>query len=89
MSASEDDAADAKHPIADGTFETARETMLSLIRDAKQMGVEVQTPQILSNQYRFQNEELRFLERWLPSVCQKQFEGETTCGFGDARTEQL
>ena len=76
VSVSEDDAADAEYPIADGTFETARETMLSLIRDAKQMGVEVQTPQILSNQYRFQNEELRFLERWLPSVCQKQFEGE-------------
>ncbi len=63
-------------PIGDGTFDTARETVLQLIRDAKEMGVEVKTPLILQNQYRFQNEELRFLERWLPSVYQTEFEGE-------------
>lgn len=63
-------------PIDDGTFDTARETVMKLIAQAKQMGIPVKTPQVLKESYRFQNDELRFVEQWIPSVHQRAYKKE-------------
>lgn len=65
-----------EQPIDDGTFDTAKETLMRFIQQAKQMGQTVQTPILLKESYRFSNAELRFLERWLPSVHQCGYDGE-------------
>ena len=65
---------DPDGPIGDGTFDTARETLLQLIAKAHELGVSVRTPQVLTEQYRFRNGQLKHLERWLPSLRQQQCE---------------
>lgn len=62
---------DGELPVEDGTFDTARDTLRELCRDAKQMQVAVHTPILLGESHRFQNEQLRFVERWMPSLVQR------------------
>ncbi len=62
---------DPDGPIGDGTFDTARETLLQLIAQAHELGIPVKTPQVLTEQHRFQKEQLKHLERWLPSLRQQ------------------
>ena len=63
---------DGELPVKeDGTFDTARDTLRGLCRDAKQMQIAVHTPILLGESHRFQNEQLRFVERWMPSLVQR------------------
>ena len=62
---------DPDGPIGDGTFDTARETLLQLIAQAHELSIPVKTPQVLTEQHRFQKEQLKHFERWLPSLRQQ------------------
>lgn len=62
--------------VADSTFDTARETLMGFIRDAKQSGIAVATPIVLKEPFRFEKDSLHHLEHCLPTVRPKAFEGD-------------
>ena len=64
--------------IPDSTFDTARETLMGFIRDAKQQGISVAAPVVLKESFRFENDALRHMERFFPCIQQKEFAGENS-----------
>lgn len=78
------DASDKEEPdsdddaiyLEDGTFDTARETAMKLIRSAKEAGVSVAAPVVLKEGRRFESERLSFLEHWFPCIHQPEYQGE-------------
>lgn len=61
--------------LEDGTFDTARETAMKLIRSAKEAGVSVAAPVVLKEGRRFASERLSFLEHWFPCIHQPEYQG--------------